>query len=323
MILLLLIIKAQLKVCSILESIYGTQAQDVLKPSYEIEEYTAAIQVDRDTILNPENFFDKLPATSKVNYTYGMRIVGGSRVHLILAIEAIYEAFGTRARITGGDTDSMKISCDKDITDEMLEAALAPLAEASKAAIDKTQRRVRANFPTLASDLANVGAFEIENPNNHYCYHMESWNKARVSVDADNHSHITCAGVSRPHNQYHIETFIDEQLKTKTPEEVLPAVLGYNVIIAPEISHSLQRTTPAFDDVFSGFVTDYLSNTTYVEAPEAVALYPCSRQLGETDIPANAENVAYMHDVYSRDVDTTERQLLFINGKGVLDYAEY
>lgn len=295
----------------------------MLKPSYEIEEYTAAITVDKQTILNPENFFDKLPKTPKVNYTYGMRIVGGSRVHLILAIEAIYEAFGTKARITGGDTDSMKISCNRNVTDSAIEHALEPLARASKAAIDKTQRRVRANYPTLFSDLANVGAFEIENPNAHYCHHMEAWNKARVSVDADNHSHITCAGVSRPHNEYHIESFIDEQLKTKTPEEVLPVVLGYNVIIAPEVSHSLQRTTPAFDDVFSGFVTDYLGKTSYVEAPEAVALYPCSRQLGETDMPQNAENVAYVRNMYGREIDTTERQLLLINGKGVLDYAEY
>lgn len=253
-----------------------------------------------------------------------MRIVGGSRVHLILAMESIYEALGTRARITGGDTDSMKISCDNDVTDAMLEDALKPLAEASKAAIDKTQRRVRTNFSTLASDLANVGAFEIENPApNHYAYHMEAWNKARVSVDSSNKSHITCAGVSRPHNAYHIETLINEQLETRTPEEVLPEILGYNVIIASEISHALGRTRPDFDSVFSGFVTDYLGNTVCVEAPEAIALYPASRQLGETDMPTNAENVAYMREKYGREVDTTERQLLYINGKGVIDYAEY
>lgn len=253
-----------------------------------------------------------------------MRIVGGSRVHLILAIESIYGALGNRARITGGDTDSMKISCDNDVTDSELEAALLPLAMASKRAIDKTQRRVRSNFPNLASDLANIGAFEIENPGeSHYDYHMEAWNKARVSIDKQGRSHITCAGVSRPHDAYHIETFINEQLETKAPEEVLPEVLGYNVIIAPEISHALQRTTPAFSEIFSGLVEDYLGNTTYVEAPEAIALYPAGRQLGETDMPANAENVAYMRSKYGREVDTNERQLLFIKGKGVIDRAEY
>lgn len=296
----------------------------MLKPSYEIEENSKNIVVSRETILTPESFFDALPQAPKVNYTYGMRIVGGSRVHLILAIEAIYEVLGDRVRITGGDTDSMKISCDSSVTDSMLEAALQPLADASKAALDKTQRRVRTNFPSLASDLKNVGAFEIENPGDkHYAYHMESWNKARVSIDKNNHSHITCAGVSRPHNQYNIETLIDEQLREKTPEEVLPEILGYNVIIAPEISHSLQRTTPAFTDIFSAYVIDYLGNTTYVEAPEAIALYPCSRQLGETDMPVNAENVTYMRERYGREVDTTERQLLFKDGKGVIDRAEY
>lgn len=242
----------------------------------------------------------------------------------MLAIESIYEALGSKVAITGGDTDSMKIACDTSVTDSMLEEALKPLAEASKAALDKVQRRVRENFPTLASDLTNVGAFEIENPGNlHYKYHMEAWNKARVSVDAENHSHITCAGVSRPYNSYHIETFIDEQLQTKAPEKVLPQVLGYNVLISKEVSHALQRTTPAFNSMFSGYVTDYLGNTEYVEAPEAIALYPAGRQLGETDMPTNAENVSYMRDKYKRVVDTTERQLLLVNGKGVLDYAEY
>lgn len=300
-------------------AIYGTQAQDVFKPDYEIAD--EVIRVNQDSVLNPDTFFDKLPKAPKVNYTYGLRIVAGSRVHLILAMELIYKALGERAQITGGDTDSMKIVCAPNVCDADLEKALEPLAQASKCAIDKTQRRIRENFPQLASDLKNIGAFEIENSGDYYAYHMEAWNKARVSIDKKMKTHITCAGVSRPRNSYHIESFMNELLKTKAPEEVLPLCLGYNVIINQNISHALQRTRPDFSAVFDYYVTDYLGNTEHVKAPEAIALYPCCRFIGDSDIALNAENITYVKEHYNREVDTTERQLMLnTNNKAVIDY---
>lgn len=306
-------------------SIYGTMAQDVLKAGYEVDELEALLQVARDTVLTPENFNERLPKHPKVAYNYGMRIVGGSRLHLILAIEAVYEMFGERAQVTGGDTDSLKIACDKSVADDDLRACLQPLADAAKRAIDACQSRVRESFPQLASGLEGIGAFDVEGcgaGRTRYDYHMEAWNKARVSIDYAGGVHVTCAGLSRPDGAYHIESYIADMLKEHAPEHVVPAVLGYNVIVDNSVCHALQRTNPSALDVFDADVTDYMGNATHVTAPEAIALYPVSRALGETDMPANAENVAYVREAYGRNIDERERRLSVCNGKPVFETEE-
>lgn len=136
------------------------------------------------------------------------------------------------------------------------------------------------------------------------------------------HSHITCAGISRPNNTYTIESFIDELLQKRTPEVVLPAVLGYNTILTAELAHSLQRNRPLFSDYFTGVVTDYLGNSCLIDAPAAIALYPCTRAIGETDMPENRENVEYVKKVYGREIDMRERQLMLVNNKAVIDYEQ-
>lgn len=305
--------------------IYGTMAQDMLKAGYTVDEVCAILEVDRETVLSPENFFDRLPTRPKVAYNYGMRIVGGSRLHLILAMELVFERFGGRTCVTGGDTDSLKISCDETITDADLSSCLQPLASCSKRAIDTCQRRVRENFPRLASTLEGIGAFDVEAcgaGRTRYDYHMEAWNKARVSIDHDGRAHVTCAGLSRPDNAYHIEHYIDDMLQTRPPEDVLPAVFGYNVIVDNSVCHALQRTSPSALDVIDADVMDYLGNVSHVTAPEAIALYPTSRALGETDMPVNAENVAYMRDVYGRDVDVRERRLSVRDGTAIFEVEE-
>lgn len=305
--------------------IYGTMAQDMLKAGYTVDEVCAVLEVDRDTVLSPDNFFDRLPKRPKVAYNYGMRIVGGSRLHLILAMEMVYETFGDKAYVTGGDTDSLKVSCDKAITDADLTACLEPLARCSKRAIDACQRRVRENFPQLASTLEGIGSFDVEGcgaGRTRYDYHMEAWNKARVSIDHDGRAHVTCAGLSRPDNAYHIEHYINDMLQEHAAEDVLPAVFGYNVIVDNSVCHALQRTNPSALDVFDADVTDYLGNVAHVTAPEAVALYPTSRALGETDMPVNAENVAYIRDVYGRDVDVRERRISVCDGKPIFEVEE-
>ena len=74
--------------------------------------------------------------------------------------------------------------------------------------------------------------------------------------------------------------------------------------------------------MFDADVEDYMGDTAHVTAPEAVALYPTSRALGETDMPVNAENVAYMRDVYGRDVDVRERRLSVRDGKPIFEAEE-
>lgn len=287
--------------------IYGTQAQDVFKPSYKCVDGT--IMVDEDTVTTEENFEEKKPKKSRVLYTYGMRIVGGSRMHMIIAMELIYKEFGKRVRVLGGDTDSMKMSCDDDVTDKDLEAALQPIADSSKEAINTCMARLRKNFPKLASTLSGIGGFEIENAGHHYLTHMEMWNKARVSWDGK-HVHVTCAGLPRPLNMYHIEIYLEDLINAgNDPEKVFTECLGFNTFVYHNISHTLEHKKPKPTDIFSGDVTDYTGQKSRVYTHESTALYPAGRWLGETIKYTNALSVEYLRNVYGRRIDTCTRYL--------------
>lgn len=290
-------------------SIYGTMAQDVLKPEFVVDT-KGEFHIDGATVCTPDNFADKQPEKNRVLYTYGLRIVGGSRLHLAIAIELLYQAFGMQVLVTGGDTDSIKVATNDTITDEMLINALAPLHFAITRAIDVTMARVRAVWPHWASTLDDIGLFEVEasvDGKTRWPYHLELWNKARISVDGSR-AHVTCAGLSRPGDKYHIETLVHDLIEAGYPvEDVMLATIGYNVTIYPSICHSLQRTTPKATDRVHERVTDYKGNTYEVDLPEGVALYPIGRAIGETMLKANFENVNYLRDVYGRAVDERMR----------------
>lgn len=297
--------------------IYGTQAQDVMKPDYCVTE-KGELEVDKSTVCTPENFAEKRPKTPRVLYTYGMRIVAGSRMHLLIAMMLIYRHFGARVTVTGGDTDSLKISCDDDVSDEELLDALKPLHEAIEAAIDRTMRRVRVTAPDMASTLEHVGKFEVEDcgGSSRYAEHVELWNKARVSFDKNGHVHVTCAGLPRPDGVYTIEDFIVDIMRTGHGfAETVQMSLGYDVLVDYEICHTLQRNRPHVWDRYVGTVTDYRGATYHVDVPEAIALYPSGRWLGESDKQANGENLTYLRNMYNRIVETTPRELIMRDGK--------
>lgn len=296
--------------------IYGTQAQDILKPSYLVDG-NGMLSVDHDTVCTPDNFNEKIPKKPKVLYTYGMRIVAGSRMHLVIAMELLYRALGNRVDVTGGDTDSLKIRCDPDVTDADLLQALKPLHDAIEQSIDSTMRRVREVFPDLASPLTHIGKFEVEDcgGTTRYARHMELWNKARVSLDHSNRTHITCAGLPRPDNMYTAESFIDSFVSRGVDFAVVaPLALGYNVLVDYSICHTLMRTQPDVTDWYKGAVTDYTGATAYVESPESVALYPSGRWLGETGKQSNYENMCYLERAYNRHVMRISRELVYENG---------
>ncbi len=297
--------------------IYGTQAQDVMKPDYRVTP-TGELEVDGLTVCTPDNFNDKKPRTPRVLYTYGMRIVAGSRMHLVIAMMLLWRDLRGRLDVTGGDTDSVKVRCDMDVTDDMLLDALAPLHTAVERAIDTTMRRVRATAADLASPLTHIGKFEVEDcgGTTRYREHMEAWNKARVSLDTSGRVHITCAGLPRPDGMYTSEDFMAGLMQAgRSFREVAPACLGYDVFVDNAICHTLQRNRPHVVDRYRGMVTDYLGAARLVDVPEAIALYPSGRWLGESDKQANGENIAYLRRVYDRMVDTTPRALSVAAGK--------
>ena len=279
--------------------IYGTQAQDVMKADYRVTE-TGELEVDRTTVCTPDNFAEKRPKTPRVLYTYGMRIVAGSRMHLLIAMMLIYRRFGNRVTVTGGDTDSLKISCDADVDDAGLLEALAPLHVAIENAINRTMRRVRATAPDMASMLDHIGKFEVEDCGGatRYVEHMELWNKARVSLDVDGRVHVTCAGLPRPEGVYTIEDFIEDIMRAGHGfAETVRLALGYDVLVDYGVCHTLQRNRPHVWDRYVDTVIDYRGAACHVDAPEAIALYPSGRWLGESDKQANSENLMYLHNV--------------------------
>lgn len=300
--------------------IYGTQAQDIMKADYRVTE-TGELEVDKTTVCTPENFAKKRPKTPRVLYTYGMRIVAGSRMHLLIAMMLIYRHFGARVAVTGGDTDSLKISCDDDVSDAELLDALKPLHDAIENAINRTMRRVRNTAPDVASTLDHIGKFEVEDCGGatRYAEHMELWNKARVSLDKNGRVHVTCAGLPRPDGVYTIEDFIADVMHAGYGfAETVQMSLGYDVLVDYEICHTLQRNRPHVLDRYVGTVTDYRGATYHVDAPEAIALYPSGRWLGESDKQANGENLTYIRNMYNRNTETMPRELIMRDGKPMI-----
>ena len=296
--------------------IYGTQAQDVMKADYCVTE-NGELEVDETTVCTPENFTEKRPKTPRVLYTYGMRIVAGSRMHLIIAMMLVYMRFGDRVTVTGGDTDSLKIRCDGDVSDADLLDCLQPLHHAIETAIDGTMRRVRVTAPDMASTLEHVGKFEVEDcgGTTRYAEHVELWNKARVSLDGKGRVHVTCAGLPRPAGVYTIEDFIGDIMRAGHGfAETVQMSLGYDVLVDYGICHTLQRNRPRSYDRYIGDVTDYLGETAHVDTPEAIGLYPSGRWLGESDKQANMENITYLRSVYNRWVNTIPRELVLRDG---------
>lgn len=292
--------------------IYGVQAQNVMRPDYEI--VNGNLEIDDATRVTCDNFEERVPKRKKVLYTYGLRIVGGSRLQLVLAIELIYAVLGDRVRVVGGDTDSIKVSCDDDVTSQMLAHALESLHEATRVAIARTQRRVRECFHDYVTDLAGVGEFEVEN-DVPYPLHMELWNKARVTWDG-RHAHVTCAGLSRPRGEYTIEDAIDECVnRGMSFGEAVGACLGYNTYVANSVSHALERTRPRAESRVRLTVTDYRGETRNIDLSEAICLYGAPRNVADTTKRSNICNVRYLRS-HGLDVDTSEKmvQLKDING---------
>jgi len=293
--------------------IYGTQAQNLLKPEYMVDA-ESELEVNQDTKATPENYDERLEEIKMptVLYTYGMRIVGGSRMQLIIALMLLWDAFGERVTCCGGDTDSIKVRCDTDVTADDIIDALAPLHKATTEAIALSMGRLRRSFPDMASTLDNVGCFEIERARGSaspfYALHMEAWNKARISVTQEGDAHITCAGLSRPEGSYTIEHWLSDMVaRGHDMRLLLPEILGYNVTYTNAVCHALEHHKPRFADLYEGTVTDYLGNASVVHTHEAIALSPTNRKMGDTLKNTNRDNVAWLKNRYGRDVDASER----------------
>lgn len=275
-------------------SIFGTQAQNEFKPDYHVTD--EGITVDREHITTRENYQRK--HNGHVLYTYGIRIAGWSRVHLVIAITLLFEAFGERIIITGGDTDSIKMSVSQDITNADILDALKPLHDATDSAICDVMERVRRGYPDIASPLTSVGHFELEDcgGGDHYIAHMEAWNKARVSMGTDGRVHVTCAGLPQPDGSYTLSDWLTDACGGSVEKfrRYAPIALGYNTIIAHSVSHSLETSRPKPFSMIDMDVTDYNGQASHVRTPAAVCVYPYDKKLGDTGQLTNMTNITYL-----------------------------
>lgn len=275
--------------------IYGTQAMDEVRCEYT-SDLEGELLINRETVPTPENYDDRMPGNSKVFYQYGMRIVGWSRVQLVLAMELLYKRFGEKCRITGGDTDSIKASLAPEITNEQLLDALKPLHEATTKSIDWCTARARSLFPQFASSLKDVGTFDIEDCGGapRYAQHVEFWNKARASLDVGGKVHLTCAGVSALKGAANADYVIESLMKQGASfEKACGCVFGYGSFLTNPVCHMLQRVRPNVLDVIEEPITDYRGHTCMVESHQSIALYECGRLLGAATERANVSSINY------------------------------
>ena len=278
--------------------IFGTQAQDVFKPSYTVD--AGDLVIDDATRATAATWRDIQPEHVKVFYNYGLRIVGGSRLHLVLALEAVHAAFGDAVKITGGDTDSIKAAFADGVRNAVIEASLKPLADACERAIAKTCRRIRRDYPDMASTMSKVGSFEVEDCAGHerYAQHVDLWNKTRASLDADGRVHVTAAGLPQPRDLYTAKDAIEDLMcEGLAFGDAVHAVIGYNAELDNSICHILEHHRPLACETHADPIEDYTGRTYTGRLHQAIALYPASRKMGDTLKTSNLQNVRYLRSI--------------------------
>jgi hypothetical protein len=112
---------------------------------------------------------------------------------------------------------------------------------------------------------------------------------------------------------YNIEDALN-YLTNKYGFEKAVDAIGYNVFVDNSISHCLERTYPDADSIIDMDITDYNGVQSHVMVPEAIALYPAGRWLGESDKESNRDNIEYIKRTYNRRVEADTRVLSY-NGQ--------
>lgn len=233
-----------------------------------------------------------MPKTPKCFYQYGARIVGWSRIAQVVIMELIYPHI---KEIICGDTDSLKFSYEPKKEKKIL-AALNKHAKALDKGKKAVTRRIKFSYKRQYDELEGIG---------HYVYDggyeglSAAWNKSYITLE-DNKCHITIAGIpaSRSSEEFGTyEEFCNALLEEGWSfEEVASLAIGYNVTLDSNITKLNARYHPkGFGELIKIEVIDYLGEKTLVEAPEALALFPGVKTIGDTTKKENNINskIAY------------------------------
>lgn len=270
----------QSSIKTLFNSLYGIQAQDPWKPSFSSD---FSLKRERPSFTSAER------GKAKGLFTYGLRIAGGSRLHLVLAMLLVEKALGSSVSITGGDTDSLKIALGSTPASAVL-TALEPLLVASQRAIAKACSKAAAYWPGKAGVLPGVGGFELEGEPAEL--HEELWTKARASIHGGR-LEFTCAGLAQPLHGVGVAEALDQLAAKYGWERILKEALGYGLIIDSTLS--------------------WQQGEQWGPEGTGVVSFPMDRELGSYESLANIESM--------RAIGFTpleERRLSLSSGKAVL-----
>ena len=196
-------------------------------------------------------------------YAMGMRIAGGSRVHLVIAMLLINKAFHGKFSILGGDTDSIKLT---GLTNEEIQEALQPLHTAITNAINTTLEQAGIN----SEQFLGIGTFESEGTAE---LEIEVFNKNRIAWNGTSFE-LTAAGIPTPPNKPNLESALTSLAKVYGAKKVMNEIYGPNLEVDSSLSCFLFPVRPTSRTV-SGFAA-------------ATSLIPTNRLLGDLYSPEMA-----------------------------------
>ena len=196
-------------------------------------------------------------------YSMGMRIAGGSRVHLVIALILLHQAYAGMFSILGGDTDSIKLS---GLTNDQIQQALQPLHTAITRAINI----VLDESGIEASQFAGIGTFESEGTAE---LEIEVFNKNRLAWNGTSFE-LTAAGIPTPPNRPNLESALTALAQKYGAKNVMEKIYGPNLEVDSSLSCFLFPVRPTTRSV-SGFAA-------------ATSLIPTNRLLGDLYSPEMA-----------------------------------
>lgn len=284
-------------------------------------------QYRRQTVLNATGIeyvgefgICNAPKNPKVWYQFGQRIVGWSRIAQICAIKLLEPFCET---IVNGDTDSIKVVCDKSKLPDM-ERSLFRLGRAVDKGKEKVCSRVKRVYPSLYDSLDGIGHYVHEFNADRFC---ASWNKAYCTHDIDKrdgkrHFAFTLAGIPTRRRSSAVSSFIglngyaDRLYRMGWSfSDVANLMLGYNVTYAYDVIRMNARKFPEWGATAYMTVTDYLGNRAKVAEPQALALYPMTKTVNDTSSADNAQNLRYA--LQNNPQVNTAAKLVY--SRGILD----
>lgn len=233
-----------------------------------------------------EDGVHNLPRRSKCDYYFGQRIVGWSRVAQVCIMELIAPHV---ENIVCGDTDSLKVVL-KESELGNVEEALAYHARCLDRAKFAVTARVRRCYPAFYSALDGIGHYVLDGE---YEAFSAGWNKAYIAL-GNGKCHVTLAGIptSRRADGFgSYDDFCNDLMgQGATFDDVAALAIGYNVTIDHTITKLNVRLHPRFGEMVKADVEDHLGKVCEVRAPAALALFPGSKTIGDTQTPENARN---------------------------------